>query len=420
MLFFDLLYIVIIILTLPFWAKYLFKKEYRTILKYRLSPDIKYSDKKRIWIHAVSVGEVRSLKNLIKKLKEKYKEKEIILSVTTPTGCEFAKKQYKTIKIINSPIDFSFTIKKFLKNINPELLILNELEIWPNWISITNKRKIPTLLINGRISDASFKQYKRFNFLLKKFLNKTDRFLVQAEIYKKRFQHLKIPVEKIAICGNIKADEAFNALEHLPPDREILNFLKIRKNANNEKKIVTIASSHLRDEKLVIPIINKLGQDFLFIIVPRHLERVEEIEKLLKNRQVGYSTWSKTSSTGTQDKVLIFDRMGYLFNILKITDIVFMGGTLEPKIGGHNLYEPAVMGKLIVGGPYYNNFPAIGAELIEKGVYNIIDNSKELSEFLLHIKKINFKNVERDAVYCVTRRKGSIQCTLKEIQKLIN
>ena len=187
------MYIFIIILTLPFWTKYLFKKEYRTILKHRLSPNIKYSDKKRIWIHAVSVGEVRSLKNLIKKLKEKYKKKEIVLSVTTPTGCEFAKKQYKTIKIINAPIDFSFTIKKFIKNINPELLILNELEIWPNWISITNKRKIPTMLINGRISDASFKQYKRFNFLLKKILNKTDRFLVQAEIYKERFQQLKIP-----------------------------------------------------------------------------------------------------------------------------------------------------------------------------------------------------------------------------------
>jgi 3-deoxy-D-manno-octulosonic-acid transferase len=243
---------------------------------------------------------------------------------------------------------------------------------------------------------------------------------VQAEIYKERFQHLKIPGEKIAICGNIKADEAFNALAHLPPDREILNFLKIRKNAHNEKKIVTIASSHLHDEKLVIPIINKLRQDFLFIIVPRHPKRVEEIEKLLKNHQVSYSTWSKISNTSTWDNVLIFDRMGYLFNILKITDIVFMGGTLEPKIGGHNLYEPAVMGKLIVGGPYYNNFPAIGAELIEKKVYNILKSAKELSKFLRHIKKINFKDVERDAIHCVTRRKGSIQCTLKEIQKLIN
>lgn len=420
MILFDLMYIFIIIFTLPFWAKYLFKKEYRSILKYRLSPDIKYSDKKRLWIHAVSVGEVRSLKNLIKKLNEKYKRKEIILSVTTPAGYEFALQQYKKIKIINAPLDFSFTIKKFIKKINPELLILNELEIWPNWISITKERKIPILLINGRISDAAFKRYKRCAFLLKAFFNKIDRFLVQADLYKERFQHLNIPGEKIAVCGNIKADEAFNALEHLPPDREILNFLKIGKNANKEKKIVTIASSHLSDEKLVIPIINTLCQDFLFIIAPRHLTRVEEIEKLLKHHQVTFSIWSKTSGTNTWQNVLIFDRMGYLFNILKITDIVFMGGTLEPKVGGHNLYEPAVMGKLIVGGPYYNNFPAIGRELAEKGIYHIINNSKELSNFLLQIEKTNFKDIERDALYSVTRRKGSIQFILKEIQQFIN
>lgn len=420
MILFDLLYFFIIIFTLPFWAKYLFKKEYRTNLKHRLSPGITSSDKKRLWIHAVSVGEVRSLKNLIKKLNEKYKDKEIVLSVTTPTGYEFAQQQYKNIKIINAPIDFSFTIKKFIKKINPELLILNELEIWPNWISITSKRKIPILLINGRISNAAFKRYKRCRFLLKVFFNKIDRFLVQAELYKERFRHLNIPGEKIAVCGNIKADEAFNALEHLPPDRDILNFLKTGENAHKEKKIVTIASSHLKDEKMVIPVINQLCRDFLFIIVPRHLTRVEEIEKLLKTHQVTFSTWSKIPGTPTREHVLIFDRMGYLFNILKITNIVFMGGTLDPKVGGHNLYEPAVMGKLIVGGPCYNNFPAIGAELVERGVYHIVNNSEELSNFLLHINTINIKDVERNALYSVTRRKGSIQCILKEIQQFIN
>ena len=97
-----------------------------------------------------------------------------------------------------------------------------------------------------------------------------------------------------------------------------------------------------------------------------------------------------------------------------------MGGTLDPKVGGHNLYEPAVMGKLIVGGPCYNNFPAIGAELVERGVYHIVNNSEELSNFLLHINTINIKDVERDALYSVTRRKGSIQCILKEIQQFIN
>ncbi|MDQ1353975.1 MAG: 3-deoxy-D-manno-octulosonic-acid transferase, partial [Acidobacteriota bacterium] len=295
MLFFDLLYIIVILVTLPLWIKYLFKKQYRPLLKFRFSPAIEAGDKKRVWLHAVSVGEVRSLKNMVEKLKELYIEKEIVLSVTTPAGFDFARQQFPGIKIINAPLDFSFAVKKFIKKINPQLLILNELEIWPNWISIVHKKQIPVLLINGRISDGAFKWYKRFAFLLKPFFNKIHRFLVQTEIHKERFLELGIPGDRITVCGNIKADEAFNAVEQLPQDHEILEFLGISKERLKGRKIITVASSHLADEKLVIPIINTFAEDLFFIIVPRHLTRVEEIEKRLQDHQVCYTTWSKTA-----------------------------------------------------------------------------------------------------------------------------
>jgi len=425
MLFFDLLYSVIILATLPLWLKYFFKKEYRSLVIYRFSPGIEPSAKKRVWLHAVSVGEVRSLKNLVENLKKLYNEKEIVLSVTTPAGFDFARQQFPDIKVINAPLDFSFAVKKFIKKINPQLLILNELEIWPNWISIIHQEKIPVLLINGRISDGAFKWYKRFAFLLKPFFNKIHRFLVQTEIHKERFLELAIPGDRIAVCGNIKADEAFNALEHLPPDHEIMEFLGISKERLKDRKIVAVASSHLSDEKLVIPIIDTFAKDFFFIIVPRHLTRVEEIEKRLQDHRVSYTTWSKaahvdknTRAQGNGD-ALIFDRMGYLFNILKITDIVFMGGTLEAKVGGHNLYEPAVMGKVIVGGPCYNNFPAIGAELRQKGIYHVVNNNRELTDFLGHMERIDFEKVKQEAVAAVSARRGSIACILKEIQPLL-
>lgn len=422
--FFDLLYFLASVVALPMWAKFFFKKQYRAIVKHRLTPDIRYSDKKRIWIHAVSVGEVRSLKNLIENLNGKSKEKpngnktEIVLSVTTPSGYEFAKQQYQTIKVINAPMDFSFTIKKFIKNINPQILILNELEMWPNWLTITKKKNIPILLINGRISDGAFKNYKRFKFFLKGFFNKIDRFLVQTEIHGERFRELGIPAEKITVCGNIKADEAFTAVEHLPPDRDILRELGIP-GIPGKKKILTIASSHFTDEQLLAPIIGELGDQYLFIFVPRHLTRVGEIEKLLGKHEIPFSTWSKGGGEANPP-VLIFDRMGYLFNVLKITDIVFMGGTLEQKIGGHNLYEPAALGKVIVGGPCYNNFPAIGGELVRKGVYHVVNNADELSDFLSGVNgnngKIDFKRVELEALNAVSGKRGSLQCILKEIR----
>jgi 3-deoxy-D-manno-octulosonic-acid transferase len=418
MLLFDVVYLIFLLLALPLWAKFLLKKEYRKILKYRLSPGITYSKEKRIWIHAVSVGEVRSLKYLVEQLKEKYKKKEIVLSVTTPAGYECALKEYPDIPVINAPVDFSFTIKRFIKKINPQVMVLNELEIWPNWVLITRRKKIPMLLINGRISDLAFKRYKKGLFLLKFFFKRIDRYLVQAELYKERFRELHIPGEKITVCGNIKADEACKGRDYLSSEQDILEFLGIKPNG---KKIVTAASSHQSDEQLIIPIINQLGKDFLFIIVPRHLTRVEEIETLLKKHQVNYSIWSKTAASGiTPGKVLIFDKMGYLFHILKITDIVFMGGTLEQKIGGHNLYEPAVLGKFIIGGPYYNNFPDIGKELAEKGVYKIVKDSHECLQILLNYRDIDWENVSKNAVNAVSQRRGSIQCILKEIHRFID
>ena len=416
MVLFDFIYSLFIVISIPLWIKFIFKRKYSSIFKRRISPDIKPGIKKRIWIHAVSVGEVKSIKNLIERLNTKF-NKEIVLSVTTPSGYEFAKKEYSRIKVINAPFDLSFIIKKFIKKIDPEILILNELEIWPNWILITKKFKIPILLINGRISEIAFKKYKMFSFFLKQFFNKIDFFLVQAEIFKKRFVQLQISDQKIDVCGNIKADEAANALNNLPSEHEIFEFLKIK---DNNKKIVTLASSHSSDEKMVIPEIKKLGSKFSFIIVPRHLGRVDEIEKTLKNQNIQYTTWSKTKKIDLAENVMIFDKMGYLFNLLRITDIVIMGGTFDKKIGGHNLYEPAALGKLIVGGPYYNNFPDIGRELSENGVYNIINSHDEFLQFFRNFNNFDLKRVQSEAFNSMMRRKGSTECILKEIQKLIN
>lgn len=427
MLLLDLLYIIAFLLSLPLWIKFFFKKEYRKILKYRLSPAITPGKQKRIWIHAVSVGEVRSLKHLIDQLKKTYKNTEIVLTVTTPNGFTTTQELYTDIRTINAPLDFSYTIKRFIKKINPQVLILNELEIWPNWVSITHRQKIPILLINGRMSKPAFQRYKKFTFLMKHFFNKIHRFLVQADVYKQRFQQLSIPEEKITVCGNIKADEACKSAERLPQDSEIVDYLGLNPHG---KTIITLASSHRKDEELVVPVINNLGKDYLFIIVPRHLTRVEEIERLLEKHQVEFSTWSKRkreneahnpdqNSTNGKAKVLIFDTMGYLFNVLKVSDIVFMGGTMDPKTGGHNLYEPAVLGKYIMGGPYYNNFPDIGAELVKRGVYNIVRDKEECLQRLRDWKTIDRETIKKEAAQAVDSRKGSVQCILKEIQRLI-
>ncbi|MCJ7526143.1 MAG: hypothetical protein MUP71_13110 [Candidatus Aminicenantes bacterium] len=411
----DCLYMLLLILSVPFWLKYVLKKNYRRMLKNRLRPQLAVCSERSIWIHAVSVGEVRSLKSLIQQLGEK--GHRIVLSVTTPSGLEFARREYPAIAVIHAPLDFSFSVRRFIQRINPRLVIFNELEIWPNWITMLHRKRIPMLLINGRISEAAFVRYRFFNFILRPFFRRIDCFLVQNTIYKKRFLQLKIPAEKIKICGNIKADEADLSRQKMPIPGEVRSHLHLQAIT---KKIVVLASSHSACEKILVPAIKPLSATYFFIIVPRHVQRATAMAGQMRRLGLKCTVFSQTQSMDPETQVLIYDRMGYLFPIMSISDIVFMGGTFDQKIGGHNLYEPAAMGKTILGGPFYNNFPDIGSELEESGVYRRVNNSSELLEFLKNFPDKNMKPVNDRALNSILKRKGSISCSLKQIQRFLD
>lgn len=411
----DCLYILLLILSVPFWLKYVLKKSYRRLLKNRLRPQLEAVATKAIWIHAVSVGEVRSLKSLIQQLGDM--GHRIVLSVTTPAGLEFARREYPAIAVIHAPLDFSFAIRRFIQRINPRLVIFNELEIWPNWITLLHRQHIPMLLINGRISEAAFARYRFFNFILRPFFRRIDCFLVQNAIYKKRFLQLKIPAKKITICGNIKADEADVSRQNLPAPREVRAHLLLEAMA---KKIVVLASSHSGCEKIFIPVIKPMSRTYFFIIVPRHVQRAAAMARQMRRLGLKCALFSQPQSMGPETQVLIYDRMGYLFPIMGIADIVFMGGTFDQKIGGHNLYEPAAMGKTILGGPCYNNFPDIGRELEESGVYHRVNDSGELLEFLKNFPGKDNQPISDKALSAIFKRKGSLACSLKQIQRFLD
>jgi 3-deoxy-D-manno-octulosonic-acid transferase len=415
MLIFDALYFLLVLILLPLWMKTLLKGDYRRILRSRFSPAIDSSEEKRIWLHAVSVGEVKSLRNLIERLNRSYPGR-IVLSVTTPAGYECARDEYRDITVVNAPLDLTFVVKNFIRKINPGLLVLNELEIWPNWILMMKKKRIPMLLVNGRISDTAYKHYHRFSFFFKKFFPLIDEFVLQAECYRDKFTRLGAPADKIQVCGNIKADEAEKTLGTIPARTSVLDYLKA---GTNGRKIITLASSHVSDERVVIPVIGKFKHKFSFIIVPRHITRTTEIELQLNQAGIDYKIWSHGGPTDLSREVLVFDRIGYLVNILSVSDVVLMGGTFEEKIGGHNLYEPAILGKPVIGGPFYNNFPDIGKELMEKGVYRQVGDSDELTDILNDLDECCTDDIAALAVEAVKKRKGSTECILDRIQYLI-
>jgi 3-deoxy-D-manno-octulosonic-acid transferase len=414
MLILDLLYALILLLSLPFWLKYVLKKKYRRLLKGRLRPQLDPGPGRTVWIHAVSVGEVRSLKSLIASLGER--KLAVVLSVTTPAGFDFARGEYPGIAVLQAPLDLSFVVRRFINRIRPRLAVFNELEIWPNWITLLHRCRVPMLLINGRISDAAFRRYRWFGVIVRPFFRRLDGYLVQNELYRQRFLKLRIPEEKITVCGNIKADEAADSLQKIPTPEEVRAHLRLPPLAN---KIVVLASSHDDDEKIFIPAIPAHGLGYFFIIVPRHVQRAPAIAARLQSSAIRHSVFSRPQGLDPRAQVLVYDRMGYLLPIMSIADIVFMGGTFDPRTGGHNLYEPAVLGKPVAGGPFFNNFPDIGRDLVECGAYQTVNDSGEWGEYLAAYPGLDLERIANGALKAIEGRKGSLACSLEQIQRYL-
>ncbi len=414
MLILDFLYLLLLLLCWPFWLKYILKRSYRPLLRGRLRPQLGPTQEDAVWIQAVSVGEVRSLRSLIETLAQG--GQRIVLSVTTPAGYEFARREYPGLPVILAPLDLSFVVRRFIDRIRPRLVIFNELEVWPNWISQLRRRRVPMLLINGRISNKAFRRYRAFRPILSPFFRSIDGFLVQNELYRQRFLRLHIPAAKITICGNIKATEAANSVQALPAPEAVRSHLRLTEPG---RKIVVLASSHDRDERVFIPVIPALGDDYFFIIIPRHIERAPAICAQLHHNAIPHALFSGEEPVTAQTRVLVYDRMGYLLPIMSIADVVFMGGTCDPRTGGHNLYEPAALGKVIAGGPHYNNFPDIGRELEARGAYRRIGSSGEWREFLEVLPNLNLEKIGITARKAVAGRKGSLECSLEQIRKYL-
>jgi len=414
MLILDLLYLFLLLLSWPFWLKYVLKKQYRDLLKGRLRPQLPVSGEKPVWIHAVSVGEVRSLKSLVETLGKA--NRPIVLSVTTPAGFTIARSEFPGLRVILAPLDLSFVVRRFIDRIRPRLVVFNELEIWPNWISQLRRRQVPMLLINGRISRSAFRRYRVFRFVLRPFFRGIDRCLVQSDLYRQRFLRLGMAEEKIMVCGNIKADEADSGLQGLPDPAEVRAHLRLPERPG---RIVVLASSHEDDERVFVPAIPAQAGSYFFIIVPRHVQRAEAIAALLRRAGVRHALFSRQEAPDPGLRALVYDRMGYLVPIMSIADIVFMGGTFAAGTGGHNLYEPAALGKAIVGGSHYDNFPEIGRELEERGVYRRVRDSGEWLGFLQAFPGIDLQKIRADALEAVGRRKGALACSIEQIQRYL-
>ncbi|MGL5355387.1 MAG: 3-deoxy-D-manno-octulosonic acid transferase [Cetobacterium sp.] len=343
-----------------------------------------------IWLHCSSVGEVNLSDALIKKLKENFND-YILITVFTDTGHEIALNKYSKddrISILKFPLDDIFVLKSILKKIKVSKLILVETEIWPNLITLAS-RVAKVYIVNGRISTKSFPKYKKINLLLKSLFSKIDGFLMQSEEDKNRIIELGANSNKVFVTGNLKFDISFEEFSN----KDILSLKSLIK--ANSKKIFVAGSTREGEDSFLINISQEL-KNTLLVLVPRHLDRVPNIELLLENLNLKYTKLSKLEDSSTHDdfKVLIVDKMGVLRKFYSIADITFVGGTLV-NIGGHSLLEPLFYGKTPIFGPYLQNVKDISKDILALNIGHKVSNKEE---FLNAINLLETKPVSESKI----------------------
>ncbi|MCF7870858.1 MAG: glycosyltransferase [Candidatus Omnitrophica bacterium] len=371
---------------------------------------------KSIWIHAVSLGEVSLIEPIVNKMSENLKY-SIVISTTTLTGNRVAYKKYGAVaKIIYFPLDISAVIKKFLRKINPKIFITAEGELWPNLISHIRRKKIPFLIINGRISERAFRRYRLIRPVMKKMLSGCSRIGVQNEQYRKRFIDLGAEPERVSVTGSLK----FNSIN---PDEEKIQQFKQKYTVilkPNSRKLFIAASTHKPEEENILDFYKDLHSKKrpTLLIAPRHPERVTSIEKIALAK--GFKPVRISEVNNFEDKknnLFILDTVGQLSYFYNICDICFVGGSLSGS-GGHNILEPLYFSKPVLFGPSMENFSDIAKKVIDNSAGIQVNSFQELKEKVkILLENEKERNKYSQAAKIVFEKADSLSQNLKMISK---
>ncbi|MBI5124542.1 MAG: 3-deoxy-D-manno-octulosonic acid transferase [Candidatus Omnitrophica bacterium] len=339
--------------------------------------DILRSGKGRIWIQAVSVGEVALCKSLVPELKRIFPSSDIVISTITKAGNDLAKKIFpKDAVIIYFPLDFTFVVRKAIDMIRPKLFIMIETEIWPNLLKGLSARSVPSVLINGRISDRSIDKYTIVKPFLKNVLDKISAYCMQDDIDAERIKYLGAPADRVRVTGNMKFD---TVVSNVRPAEAVRGSLGLKEGED----LLVAGSTHRGEDEIIVEAFKELCANFpnlRLLIAPRHLDRVSEIEKIIQKHgfmpvRVSLNTQYPIPNT----QILILDTIGHLNEAYSVAALVFIGGSLV-KHGGQNPIEPAVFARATLFGPYMFNFKYIAGVFLRREASLEVGGKEELTD----------------------------------------
>jgi 3-deoxy-D-manno-octulosonic-acid transferase len=363
-----------------------------------------------IWVHAVSVGEVMAAHPLIRELKKKYPQRKLILSTVTVTGQYTARRRVpEADAVFYFPFDYPCIVRKVIKGINPEIVLIAETELWPNFFRELGRAGIPSAVINGRISPHSHKNYMKFRKFFSAVFEQVSLFCMQSEEDAQRIMTIGAAPEKVMVTGNLKFDQKLPGAQSNP--------LAIPAG----RKVITAGSTHRGEEAVLLDIFARLREKYptlLLIIAPRHPERFDEVEGIINS--AGYECQRRTRLSGRVKDVLLLDTIGELRTFYAVCDIAFVGGSLV-KVGGHNLLEPAAMKKPVIFSRYMFNFKEISEALISSGGGIMVKDKGELYAQLdtLLSDQERARNMGECAFRVIEANSGAAKKTIDAIGRLI-
>lgn len=382
-------------------------------------------ERKCIWLHAVSMGEVNAAKTIIEELESRFGDFEIVVSTTTDTGFARAMSLFsENHQVFYFPFDFSWVVRRAFGNIRPAVCLLMELEVWPNFVHIAQRLNVPVIIVNGRISDKSFSGYKRIRPFAKKFFGKVSLILAQTDRYAQRFREIGAVAENVVVTGSLKYDTA-----QITDKVDGADALAAQLNIGDERLWVAGATGP-GEERIILDVFTQLTQqeqfrDLRLVVVPRKPERFEEVAQLIAETGFDFVRYSsiKNSKLKAQNSklpVILGDTMGDLRKFYSLAAIIFVGRSLVP-MGGSDMMEAAALGKCTIFGSHAFNFEqTVDALLADKGAIMVKDGQGLLQAMDKCLLDPEFAGqIARSGQEVIRRNQGATAKSIEQIGRFL-
>jgi len=413
------------LLSLPYWFYQILRHgKYRSGFAQRLgkvpahlaAAETGSQSRRVIWVHAVSVGEVLAVSGLVEEMRRNFPRHRVLVTTTTDTGQELARARFGEENVFYFPLDFGFAIRPYLRALQPELVVLAETEFWPNFLRLAHSSGARIVVVNARVSDRSWPNYRRFRRVLARMLAPVDLFLAQTEQDRARLESIGAAAGRVQVAGNLKFDVSPSA----PP--AIVETLRRALAAEGAGPVVVCGSTVEGEEPPLVKAFENVRVEHpraVMILAPRRPERFDEVAILLQQlgiRCCRRSLWQEEPLAGG---VFLLDSIGELAALYALADVAFVGGSLVPR-GGHNIIEPAQHGAAIVVGNHTENFRDIVALFQSRDAVRIVSLS-ELPLTLMHLLAHDAERraLGRRAAETMRSQVGATARTLEALKTLL-